>query len=67
MGKALKTRASKLEFVSENQLTLPGFETPFEQNLKSTNKMGSNGAKNSMEQTSKYTKRNIAVNWELQE
>jgi transposase, IS5 family len=38
MGKALKTRASKVEFVSENQLTLPGFETPFEQNLKSTNR-----------------------------
>jgi transposase, IS5 family len=38
MGKALKTRASKLKFVSENQLTLPGFETPFEQNLKSNNR-----------------------------
>jgi transposase, IS5 family len=38
MGKAMKTRASKLEFVSENQLKLPGFETPFEQNLKNTNR-----------------------------
>jgi transposase, IS5 family len=45
MGKALKSRASKLEFVSQNQLKLPGFETPFEQNLNINNRwvlMGQN-------------------------
>jgi transposase, IS5 family len=38
MGKALKSRASKLEYHSQNQLKLPGFETPFEQNLDPKNR-----------------------------
>ncbi len=38
MGKALKSRASKLEYHSQNQLKLPGFETPFEQNLNPSNR-----------------------------
>ncbi len=38
MGKALKSRASKLAYHSQNQLKLPGFETPFEQNLNPNNR-----------------------------
>jgi transposase, IS5 family len=38
MGKALKSRASKLEYHSQNQLKLPGFATPFEQNLDPKNR-----------------------------
>lgn len=38
MAKASKTRASKLEYRSQNQLILQGFETPFSQNLDPTNR-----------------------------
>jgi transposase, IS5 family len=38
MAKALKSRASKLEYHGQNQLKLPGFETPFEQNLDPKNR-----------------------------
>lgn len=38
MAKATKMRASKQEYVSQNQLKFPGFETPFEQNLNSKNR-----------------------------
>ncbi len=33
MAKALKTRASKQEYISPAQPTLPGFETPFSKHL----------------------------------
>ena len=38
MSKAKETRASKLSYVSQNQLKLEGFETPFEQNLDPENR-----------------------------
>ena len=38
MPKALKKRASKQAYLSPSQLTLDGFETPFEQKLDSTNR-----------------------------
>jgi len=38
MAKASKTRASKLEYRSQNQLTLSGFETPFNQKLNPSNR-----------------------------
>jgi IS5 family transposase len=38
MGKASKTRASKQTYVSQNQLPLPGFETPFHQHLNPSNR-----------------------------
>src|ERR1043166_886803 len=38
MGKASKTRASKQAYVSQTQLRLPGFETPFHQHLNPTNR-----------------------------
>ena len=33
MARASKTRASKLGYMSQTQLTLEGFETPFSQKL----------------------------------
>jgi hypothetical protein len=38
MAKAFRNRASKHEYLSPNQLALPGFETPFAQRLKPTNR-----------------------------
>lgn len=38
MGKAIKNRASKQEYVSQRQLKLPGFDTPFDQHLDPTNR-----------------------------
>lgn len=38
MAKALKTRASKLGYVSQNQLTIEGFPTPFGQHLNPDNR-----------------------------
>lgn len=38
MAKTQKSRASKRQYVSQNQLTLEGFETPFRQNLKPSNR-----------------------------
>ena len=38
MSRALKNRASKQEYTSQRQPTLPGFETPFEQNLRTNNR-----------------------------
>jgi hypothetical protein len=38
MAKALKNRASKQQYVSPQQLPLPGFETPFSQRLCPTNR-----------------------------
>lgn len=38
MAKALKTRASKLQYVSTVQSTFPGFETPFAKHLNSSNR-----------------------------
>lgn len=38
MAKALKRRACKLEYKSQNQLTLAGFETPFSQQLNPSNR-----------------------------
>lgn len=38
MAKALKSRASKLAYISPSQLTLEGFETPFSANLDSSNR-----------------------------
>ena len=38
MAKAQKYRASKQEYVSENQLMLTGFETPFSRSLRSDNR-----------------------------
>jgi transposase, IS5 family len=38
MPKALKTRASKHNYVSQNQLTIAGFETPFSQKLNPNNR-----------------------------
>ena len=38
MARALKTRASKLAYVSTSQLTLAGFESPFAQQLSSSNR-----------------------------
>ena len=40
MPKALKTRASKQEYTSIDQLPLPGFETPFAQKLAPNNPLG---------------------------
>lgn len=38
MARAPKKRASRLPYVPQNQLTLEGFETPFERNLLQTNR-----------------------------
>ena len=38
MAKALKTRASKLQYTSTVQSTFPGFETPFAKHLNSSNR-----------------------------
>jgi transposase, IS5 family len=38
MAKALKNRASKQEYTSQAQLSLPGFETPFDQHLNPSNR-----------------------------
>src|SRR5919109_508048 len=38
MAKALKSRASKQEYISPQQLTLAGFESPFSNQLLSTNR-----------------------------
>ena len=38
MAKALKTRASKLQYVPSVQSTFPGFETPFAKHLNSSNR-----------------------------
>ena len=38
MAKAQKNRASKQEYVSQNQLTLEGFETPFAKSLRKDNR-----------------------------
>ncbi len=38
MAKALKSRASKFKYVSQSQLTIVGFETPFSQNLDANNR-----------------------------
>ena len=38
MAKASKTRASKLAYVSQNQLILAGFDTPFDTKDLSINK-----------------------------
>ena len=38
MAKVLKSRASKFKYVSQSQLTLVGFETPFSQNLDINNR-----------------------------
>ena len=38
MAKASKSRASKFKYVSQSQLTLVGFETPFSQNLDINNR-----------------------------
>lgn len=38
MSSPSKNRASRAEYVSQNQLKLPGFETPFEQNLNPNNR-----------------------------
>jgi IS5 family transposase len=38
MAKALKYRASKQEYSSQNQLAIPGFETPFAQHLYAENR-----------------------------
>ena len=38
MAKSLKTRASKLGYVSQNQLTIEGFPTPFGQHLNPDNR-----------------------------
>ena len=38
MAKALKTRASKLQYIPSVQSTFPGFETPFAKHLNSSNR-----------------------------
>ena len=38
MAKALKTRASKQRYISPNQPTLVGFESPFSKNLNAGNR-----------------------------
>ena len=38
MAKALKSRASKQQYVSPHQLNLAGFESPFANHLESTNR-----------------------------
>jgi hypothetical protein len=38
MAKAFKNRASKQHYISQNQLALPGFETPFAQKLSPSNR-----------------------------
>jgi IS5 family transposase len=38
MAKAIKSRASKAKYVSQSQLTLVGFDTPFSQNLDANNR-----------------------------
>lgn len=38
MAKALKTRASKQQYISQVQPTLPGFETPFHKHLNPSNR-----------------------------
>ena len=38
MAKALRNRASKQQYFSQNQLALPGFETPFAQRLNPANR-----------------------------
>lgn len=38
MSKSSKTRSSRLEYVSASHLIIPGFETPFDQNLDPSNR-----------------------------
>ena len=38
MAKSSKTRASRLKYVSTTHVLIPGFETPFDQNLNPTNR-----------------------------
>jgi IS5 family transposase len=38
MAKAHKNRASKHQYLSQNQLTLLGFETPFDRSLNPNNR-----------------------------
>lgn len=38
MAKSSKTRASRLKYVSTSHVLIPGFETPFDQNLDPTNR-----------------------------
>ena len=38
MAKSSKTRASRLKYVSSTHILIPGFETPFDQNLDPTNR-----------------------------
>lgn len=38
MAKALKYRASKQEYTSQSQMTIPGFESPFSQHLNPNNR-----------------------------
>ena len=38
MARALKTRASKQEYISTNQVIIPGFETPFHKHLNASNR-----------------------------
>ncbi|MEJ7685093.1 MAG: IS5 family transposase [Segetibacter sp.] len=38
MARALKTRASKQQYISTNQVIIPGFETPFHKHLNATNR-----------------------------
>ena len=38
MAKSSKTRASRLKYVSTTHVLIPGFETPFDQNLDPTNR-----------------------------
>jgi len=40
MAKALKSRASKFKYVSQSQLTIVDFETPFSKNLDVNNRWG---------------------------
>ena len=38
MAKSSKTRASRLKYVRTTEILIPGFETPFDQNLDPTNR-----------------------------
>lgn len=38
MARALKTRASKQQYISTNQVIIPGFETPFHRHLNASNR-----------------------------
>ena len=49
---SIKKRASTPNYVSPNQLTLCGFETPFEQQLTTQKSLGKNGQVYSLGQDS---------------